>query len=98
MDRIAAILKLTDKRIVIEGHTDSQPVNGGAVYETNWELASMRATSIVRYLIKYHQIEPSRLSAMSYADTRPVDDNATETGRARNRRIEIYVILDEKRQ
>jgi flagellar motor protein MotB len=38
------------------------------------------------------------LSAISYADTRPIDDNLTEKGRARNRRIEIYLILDEKLQ
>lgn len=98
MDRIAEILKLTDKKIVIEGHTDSQAVNTDAPYESNWELASLRATSIVRYLIKYHEIDPTRLSAISYADTRPIDDNKTEKGRARNRRIEIYLILDEKLQ
>lgn len=98
LDKIAAILKQTDKKIVIEGHTDSQPVTTNANYESNWELASLRATSIVRYLIKYHQIEGSRLSAMSYADTRPIDENLTEKGRARNRRIEIYLILDEKLQ
>jgi chemotaxis protein MotB len=98
LDRIAEILKLTNKKIVIEGHTDSQPVSNDAPYESNWELSSLRATSIVRYLIKYHQIEPARLSAISYADTRPIDDNSTEKGRARNRRIEIYLILDEKLQ
>jgi len=98
LDRIAAILKLTDRKIVIEGHTDSQPIGKDAGFESNWELASLRATSIVRYLIKYHEIDPSRLSAISYADTRPLDDNKTEAGRARNRRIEIYLILDEKLQ
>lgn len=98
MDRIALILKLTDKKIVIEGHTDSQPISKDAPYESNWELASLRATSIVRYLIKYHEIDPTRLSAISYADTRPIADNKTEEGRARNRRIEIYLILDDKLQ
>jgi chemotaxis protein MotB len=98
LDKIAAILSQTDKKIVIEGHTDSQPVATDAPYESNWELASLRATSIVRYLVKYHQIDPARLSAISYADTRPIDDNNTEKGRARNRRIEIYLILDDKLQ
>jgi chemotaxis protein MotB len=98
LDKIAEILKLTNKKIVIEGHTDSQAVASDAPYESNWELASLRATSIVRYLVKYHQIDPARLSAISYADTRPIDDNLTEKGRARNRRIEIYLILDEKLQ
>ena len=86
------------KRIVIEGHTDNLPVGKDAPYESNWELSSLRATSIVRYLIKYHQIDPQRISAMAYADTRPVKSNDSEEGRSRNRRIEIYLILDEKLQ
>lgn len=98
LDKIADILKETDKRIVIEGHTDNMPVAKNAEYESNWELASLRATSIVRYFIKYHQIDPHRISAMSYADTRPLKSNDSEEGRSRNRRIEIYLILDEKLQ
>lgn len=98
LDKIAAILKETDKKIVIEGHTDNQPVGPDAGYESNWELASLRATSIVRYLIKYHQMPPERLSAISYGDTRPLKSNDSEEGRSRNRRIEIYIILDEKQQ
>lgn len=98
LDRIAALLKETDKKIVIEGHTDNTPVVANSLYESNWELASMRATSIVRYFIKYHQIPPDRLAAISYADTRPLQSNDSEEGRSRNRRIEIYLILDEKLQ
>lgn len=98
LDKIAAILKETDKKVVIEGHTDNTPVIAGAPYESNWELSSLRATSIVRYLIKYHGISPQRISAMSYAETRPLATNTTPEGRSRNRRIEIYMILDEKLQ
>lgn len=98
LDKLAEILKETDKKIVIEGHTDNLPVGKDAPYESNWELSSLRATSIVRYLIKYHQIDPQRISAMAYADTRPVKSNDSEEGRSRNRRIEIYLILDEKLQ
>ncbi len=98
LDKIAEVIKETDRKIVIEGHTDNTSVASGAPYESNWELASLRATSLVRYLIKYHQIDPKRISAISYADTRPLQSNDTEEGRARNRRIEIYLILDEKLQ
>jgi chemotaxis protein MotB len=98
LDTIAAILKETDKKIVIEGHTDNTPVAADAPFESNWELASLRATSIVRYLISYHQIDPARLSAISYGDTRPLESNNSPEGRSRNRRIEIYLILDEKLQ
>ncbi len=98
LDKIAEVLRETDKKIVIEGHTDNIPVTDNAQYESNWELASLRATSIVRYLIKYQQIDPKRISAISYADTRPLKSNDSAEGRSQNRRIEIYIILDEKLQ
>ncbi len=98
LDRIAEILKTNDRKIIIEGHTDNTTVIPGAPYESNWELASLRATSLVRYLIKYHQIDPKRISAMSYGDTRPLQPNDTEEGRSKNRRLEIYLVLDEKLQ
>jgi chemotaxis protein MotB len=98
LDKIAELLKETDRKIIIEGHTDNTPVSAGAPYESNWELASLRATSIVRYLIKYHQIDPARISDICYADTRPLQKNDSEEGRSRNRRIEIYLVLDDKFQ
>jgi chemotaxis protein MotB len=98
LDKLAALLKETDRKIVIEGHTDNTNVSKDAPYESNWELASLRATSIVKYFIKYHQMDPKRLSAISYADTRPLKSNDSEEGRSQNRRIEIYLILDEKLQ
>lgn len=98
LDKIAEILKETDRRIIIEGHTDNTPVVANPVYESNWELASLRATRIARYLIKYHQLDPKRISAISYADTKPVKSNDSEEGRSQNRRIEVYLILDEKLQ
>jgi chemotaxis protein MotB len=96
LDQIAEILKQTNRRIIVEGHTDNTPVGSNAPYESNWELASLRATSIVRYLIKYHDIDPHRLAAISYADTKPLKSNDSEEGRSRNRRIELYLVLDDK--
>ncbi|MBC7743399.1 MAG: OmpA family protein, partial [Bdellovibrionaceae bacterium] len=98
LDKLAEMLKETDRKIVIEGHTDNTAVSKDAPYESNWELSSLRATSIVKYLIKYHQIEPNRMSAIAYGDTRPLKSNDSEEGRSQNRRIEIYIILDEKFQ
>lgn len=96
LDQIAQMLAESDKKIIIEGHTDNTSVGKNSLYETNWELGALRATSIVRYLLKYHKFEPQRLAAISYADTRPLKPNDTEAGRATNRRIEIYIVMDEK--
>lgn len=91
LDRIAEILKLSNREIVIEGHTDDLSLVSGTM-ETNWELASLRATSVVRYLLKYHKIPGDQLSAASYADQRPLVPNTSEENRAKNRRIEIFIL------
>ena len=91
LDKIAGILKASNRNIIIEGHTDSLALVGGNL-ESNWELAGLRATSVVRYLIKYQQMDPKKLSATSYADQRPIVPNTTERNRAKNRRIEILIV------
>ncbi len=96
LDQIAALLKESGKKVIIEGHTDDTPVAKNANYETNWELGALRATSIVRYLLKYHQFDPTKLAAISYAETHPLKPNDTDDGRAANRRIEMYIVMDDK--
>lgn len=91
LDKVANILKASGRRLIIEGHTDNQQIVGGQI-DSNWELASLRATSVVRYLIKYHGIESKRLAAISYADTKPLVPNTTDENRAKNRRIEILIV------
>lgn len=91
LDKIAQILKVANRNVVIEGHTDDQPVQGGN-FDSNWELGSLRATSVVRYLIKLHQMDPKKLAAASYADQQPLVPNDSESNRSKNRRIEILIL------
>ena len=74
------------------GHTDNLPIRGGLArrYPSNWELSAARAIAVVQRL-EAQGIPPGRLSATGYAFHRPVADNATAVGRARNRRIEILM-------
>jgi chemotaxis protein MotB len=78
-----------ETRISVEGHTDNVPVQGGQ-FASNWDLASARANAVARYLLE-QGFEPSRLQSVSYADTRPVASNDSETGRAANRRVELQI-------
>ena len=89
--QIANLLALDHENhpIVVEGYTDNQPIDT-AQFPSNWELSTDRATTVVRYLLS-RGIPESRLSAAGYADQFPVDSNATVTGRARNRRVEIVL-------
>lgn len=81
-------------RIRIEGHTDSVPIQT-AQFPSNWELSTARATACVRYMLEGKRIEPQRLSAAGYGEHHPVGDNATAEGRARNRRVDVVISVDE---
>lgn len=94
LDQVAALLKETDRRVLIEGHTDDVPFQNGE-FASNWELASLRATAVLRYLVKVHGISPNRLAAISYADQKPLVANDSEENRSKNRRVEILLLGEE---
>jgi len=72
-------------RIEIEGHTDSEGTD-----ERNQRLSDRRAKAVADFLTRAG-VEASRLSTVGYGASRPIADNDTEDGRARNRRIEFIV-------
>ena len=74
--------KYPNTTAVIEGHTD----NVGTT-EKNMKLSQQRAESVVSYLVADHKIDPSRLTAVGYGETRPIADNTTDEGKRMNRRI-----------
>jgi chemotaxis protein MotB len=86
---VARVLAPTDFPITVEGHTDNTPINTPQ-FPSNWELSGTRASSVVRLFIE-NGVDPRRLTATGYADQRPVEDNATPEGRARNRRVAITI-------
>ncbi|HEX4438290.1 MAG TPA: flagellar motor protein MotB [Solirubrobacteraceae bacterium] len=87
---IGALLNVDETHpIAVEGNTDDVPIHS-ARFASNWELSTARASTVVRFLIA-HQVEPSRLSAAGFAEQDPIASNATATGRARNRRVEIVL-------
>ncbi|MCX7896918.1 MAG: flagellar motor protein MotD [Rhodocyclaceae bacterium] len=84
---VGRILASTDFPITVEGHTDNVPINS-LLFPSNWELSGARAASVVRLFIEVG-VDPRRLSAVGYAEQRPIADNATPEGRSRNRRVAI---------
>jgi len=101
LDRVGEILKLdTDQPIRIEGYTDNVPPGSRRTekYPTNWELSAARAVAVVRHLSGPVGIPSERLSAVGFADNRPVASNQTPEGRALNRRIEIVLLSQDTAQ
>ncbi len=91
LNHVAGLLQELPNDIRVEGHTDSIPLQTEG-YASNWELSSARATEVLRYLTEQAGIEPARIHAAAYADTRPIADNATPDGRAKNRRADIVIV------
>lgn len=93
LNRVVDILAVTtDREIFVEGHTDNIPIAGNLSkkYPTNWELSAARAINIVRYL-EEQGIDPQILAAVAFSEHRPVAENNTPEGRAKNRRITIIL-------
>ena len=86
---VAELFKENTTNIEVEGHTDNIPINSPQ-FQSNWSLSAARAVSVVEALIKLG-ISAEKLHATGYADTRPLESNATKEGRAKNRRVEFIV-------
>jgi len=91
LDAIATVLKSVGNNIVIEGHTDSDPMTPNQQFPDNWALSGGRAANVLRYFIDFHAVPTSRLSFAGYSDVRPVATNATPEGKAKNRRVDIII-------
>ncbi len=90
VDVVGDILRKSERRLVVEGHTDNDSISSSA-FPSNWELAAARASTIVRYLIKRHKVPSDLISVASYADQKPLVRNDSAANRAKNRRIEILI-------
>ncbi len=76
----------------IKGHTDDIPI-ATAAYPSNWELSAVRATTVLKHLIKMG-VSPNRLTATGYGDIVPMVPNNSKKNRAINRRVEF--VLEKK--
>jgi chemotaxis protein MotB len=97
LQRVSDVLKnVKDKAIRVEGHTDNIPIKGQLAkkYPTNWELSAARAINVTRFLQK-QGIDPAVLSSTAYGEYKPIADNNTSEGRAKNRRIAIILLPKE---
>jgi chemotaxis protein MotB len=90
---VARALATQRGQLVVEGHTDDQPVHS-TLFTSNWELSAARAARVVRYLVEDGGFEGARLSAVGLADTRPLVENTDEATREANRRVQIVVVTE----
>jgi chemotaxis protein MotB len=80
-------------KIHVIGHTDNVPIRSR--YASNWELSTARALAAVHFLTEKAGVDPRRVGVVGYGEYRPLADNSTPEGRAKNRRIAITILPDE---
>ena len=97
LDKIADTLDKIPYAMRVECHTDNVPIQTRR-FPSNWELSVARAVNVVKYFAEVSNIDPYRLSAVGYGESRPVAANDTASNRVKNRRVEILLITEDKEE
>lgn len=92
--RLAVLLKEMPNKVIVEGHTDDVRL-AVSPYKSNWELSVARSYSVIERLLA-SGVPPQRLIAAGYGEHRPLTPNVDDASRARNRRVELLIMRDER--
>jgi chemotaxis protein MotB len=84
------------REVTVSGHTDNVPINRRE-FPSNWNLSAARASNFVNVLLENKKLDPKKFSVMGYGEFRPIATNATEAGRAKNRRVEVMILRNNVR-
>ncbi|MCI7310747.1 MAG: OmpA family protein [Prevotella sp.] len=84
------IMDYKDYDVLVEGNTDNVPISRPNI-RNNWDLSTLRASSVVQYLQTRYGVDPKRLTAGGRGEYNPIADNDTELGKQRNRRTQIII-------
>lgn len=94
INTIAEVVTQYDNPLRLEGHTDNVPISTSQ-FPSNWELSTARAVNGLKYLVRNFDVDPDKISAAGYAEFRPMADNATPEGRAKNRRVDLVMLSND---
>lgn len=92
--KVAESLTSYNNAIRVEGNTDNIPISS-RLFKSNWELSTARSTNIIHYLIDKYDFEPETISAVGYGEYHPITSNDNDTGRMKNRRVDIVLLANE---
>ena len=88
---ISNMLHGLDNEIKVVGHTDNVPIKNEK-FRSNWDLSAMRAINVMNFMVDSGEISADKVSIQAYGEYMPKFSNTTEDGRAKNRRVEIFVV------
>ncbi|MDB5004014.1 MAG: hypothetical protein JWQ34_2239 [Mucilaginibacter sp.] len=84
------IMDYSNYDVLIEGNTDNVPIKQVNI-RNNWDLSTLRASSVVQALQNTYNVDPKRLTAGGRGEYNPVADNTTDAGKTKNRRTQIII-------
>jgi len=96
LNTLSGFLKKVSFPLRIEGHTDNIPIST-SMFPSNWELSAARAVAVARYF-QSEGMAPERMAAVGFGEYHPLDTNDTPAGRAKNRRVEIFMKLNQEQE
>ncbi|MBP1042054.1 OmpA family protein [Vagococcus sp. BWB3-3] len=91
VSKISDSLKTLDNDLIIAGYTDNVP-NQTEKYASNWELSAARAIKVMDFLVKNNAVKEDQISIQAYGEFNPKVPNNNAENRAKNRRVEIFVV------
>lgn len=92
LDKLASVLReYPDTDVLVVGHTDSVGAE-----EMNMTLSKNRAQAVTNYFVQVKGLSPSRFTTNWFGETAPIADNSTAAGRAKNRRVNLAIVPNEK--
>ena len=90
------LVSASPREITVSGHTDNVPI-ANAQFASNWELSTQRAVNFMQVLLQNKELQPEKFSAIGYGEYRSIAPNDTQEGKAKNRRVEVFILpLTEK--
>jgi chemotaxis protein MotB len=90
LNKIIQVLQRNQLAVRVEGHTDNMSIRNGR-FPSNWELSIARAVHVVKYFTDAGKIDPQRLSAVGYGESKPLYPNDSPQHREKNRRVAIIL-------
>jgi chemotaxis protein MotB len=94
---VADAMQDVDNPVRIEGHTDDVPIHT-ARFQSNWELSTARATTVIAFFVQERGLSPTRFSAAGYGEFKPRVVGDSQDARAQNRRVDIVILNDATRK
>jgi chemotaxis protein MotB len=85
------LVSASPREITVSGHTDNVPISN-AQFASNWELSTQRAVNFMQVLLQNKELQPEKFSAVGYGEYRSIAPNDTPEGKAKNRRVEVFIL------